>query len=573
MRIRFDRFEADTQSGELRRDGLKVRLQQQPFQLLVALLDRAGEVVTRDELQRRLWPADTFVDFDQGLNKAVNGLRFALRDRLQKPRFIETLPRRGYRFIGQLERDETAVPVLQVRSLAVLPLENLSSDAGEEYFSDGMTEELICALAKIRGLRVISRTSVMAYKRARRPLPEIAKQLQVDAVVEGTVVRVDGKVRITAQLIYAPEDRHLWSGRYERDLRDVLLLQAEIARGIAHEIRQVVEPADAEQHKVVPEAYESRLKGIYFRDRMTPGDLLKSVEFFLRAIELVPEDAEARGELAQAYFYLGLFGVDRPSVMASKAREQALAALRIDEGVAAAHNAMASVHVLGSWDWARAEEECRRAVELKPGQSVTHAALADYISIQGRHEEAIEEFGRVLDLDPISRMYLGHSALVFYRARRYDEAVAQCRKALEVDASYANALWFLALAQEGRGQLTESVAALEKAAGLSKGRHYQALLARAYALTGQEARARQILDCLMAASRENYVSPLDIAVVQAGLGEVDATFEWLEEAYRQQVFRIIEITTPMFEGLREDERWESLVRRIGLWENGSAIRM
>ena len=253
----------------------------------------------------------------------------------------------------------------------------------------------------------------MAYKRARRPLPEIAKQLQVDAVVEGTVVRVDGKVRITAQLIYAPEDRHLWSGRYERDLQDVLLLQAEIARGIAQEIRQVVEPAGSEQQRVDPEAYESRLKGIYFRDRMTPGDLLRSVEFFLHAIELVPEDAEARGELAQAYFYLALFGVDRPSVMVSKAREQALAALRIDEGVAAAHNAMASVHVLGSWDWSRAEAECRRAVELKPGQSVTHAALADYISIQGRHEEAIEEFGRVLDLDPISRMYLGHSGWCF----------------------------------------------------------------------------------------------------------------------------------------------------------------
>jgi TolB-like protein len=477
--IRFERFEVNARSGELFRQGAKVKLQNQLFQVLLALLERPGEVVTREELKRKLWPENTFVDFDQGLNKAINGLRAALRDRAKKPRFIETLPQRGYRFIAPLEK--TAIDsggvmrtpdgvrpahAPRIDSLVVLPLENISGDPAEEYFSDGMTEELICAVARIGSLRVISRTSAMMYKGARKPLPEIAKELRVDAVVEGTVARAGEKVRITAQLIYAPEDRHLWSGRYERDMRDILLLQGEIAQGIAGEIHKLLDPehaSPARSRRVHPQAYEARLKGAFFRDKMTPRDLEKSIGFFTQAIDLDSADAQTYGELSQAYFYMGLFGVAQPGEMFSKAKAHALTALRLDETIAAAHNALAVIHVLGDWDWDRAEAESRRAVELSPGHSVTHAQLADYLSIRARHDEAIQEFSRVLELDPISRMYLGHFGLILYRARRYDESIAQCRKALDVDPNYANALWFMALSLEQKGELSESVAKLEQA--------------------------------------------------------------------------------------------------------------
>src|SRR6202140_1159672 len=287
--FRFGLFEVDTRSGELRRQGSKVNLQEQPFQVLVLLLERHGDVVTREELNERLWPENTFVDFERGLNKAINKLRVALRDDAEKPRFIETLPQHGYRFIAPVEN---IAPVRDrvrpqhppnIDSLAVLPLENLSGDPAQEYFSDGLTEELICAVARIASLRVISRTSVMPYKGSRKSLPAIAKELCVDAVVEGSVTRSDQKVRITVQLIYAPDDRHLWSGRYERELRDILQLQAEIAEDIASQIHKLVvpgQPPSVPARKVHPQAYEACLKGNFFRDKMTPDDLEKSIEFF-----------------------------------------------------------------------------------------------------------------------------------------------------------------------------------------------------------------------------------------------------------------------------------------------------
>lgn len=563
--IRFGIFEIDVQAGELLREGIGVKLQNQPFQVLMMLLERPGGVVTREALQERLWPGSTFGDFDQGLNKAINGLRAALADSARQPRFIETLPQRGYRFIA---------PVVYVKpmcgrvdSLAVLPLENLSDDPGEEYFSDGMTEELICAVAKIPSLRVISRTSVMFYKGVRRPLPEIARELRVDAVVEGTVSRAAGKIRITAQLIHAPEDRHLWSGRYERDLSDVLSMQAEIAADIAGQIQKAMLPDAAGlalRPRVHPEAYEACLKGNFIRDKMTPIDLMKSIEYFHRAIELCPTYAQAYGDLSQTYFYLGLFGVRSSQETFSQAKWNAAKALELDETIAIAHNSMAAVHVLFDWDWARAETECRRAMELSPGHPVMHVHFADYLSIRARHDEAAAAFGRALELDPISRVYLAHFGLILHRARRYDESIAQCRKALEIDPNYANALWFLGLSLEQKGDLSQAIATLEKAVSLTAAPHHRALLGRAYALAGESAQAHVIIGKLTALSGERYVSPFDFAVVHAGLGDRDAAFHWLEEAYRQRVFRLVELTLPMFDHLRPDSRWRDLACRVGL---------
>jgi tetratricopeptide (TPR) repeat protein len=430
-----------------------------------------------------------------------------------------------------------------------------------------MTEELISAISKISSLRVISRTSVMRYKGARRSLPAIAKELRVHAVVEGSVARSGETVRIIAQLIRASDDGHLWSGRYERELRDILHLQAEIAESIAGQIRKLVRP---EMHPLVrapqvhPQAYEARLKGNFFRDKMTPMDLEKSTEFFIQAIGLDPAYAQAYADLSQSYFYLGLFGAAPPNELFTEAKANAVKALELDETVAAAHNALAVIHILYGWDWAAAEAECRRAMQLSPGDSVTRQHMADYMSIRARHDEAIAEFNRVLELDPISRVQLGHFGLVLHRARRYDESIAQCEKALDVDPDYANALWFMALSLEQKGQLPESISKLERAVSLSPGLHYRALLGRAYALAGERAKALNILEELKAFSRQRYVSPFDLAVVYLGLGELNPAFQCLEDAYRQRVFRLVELTLPMFDAVRSDHRWKDLVGRVGL---------
>jgi TolB-like protein/Tfp pilus assembly protein PilF len=574
-RFRFGNFEFDPASGELFRQGHKIRFQSQLSRVLAMLVERPGEVVSREQLQKTIWPDGTFVDFDRGLNKAINGLRACLRDSASKPRIIETLPRKGYRFIASVEtaaifvsgaRLEPGV-AMRIESLAVLPLANQSGDPAEEYFADGMTEELISAISRIQSLRVISRTSVMRYKGTRKYLPAIARELHVDAVVEGSVARSGSKVRITAQLIYAPEDRHLWSGRYERELRDVLQLQAEIAENIAGQINKVIDPGKkaGRPRPIHAQAYEAFLRGNFFRDKMTPSDLHKSIEFFSQAIDLDPAYAQAYADLSQSYFFLGVFGMATPGDTFPKAKAAALRALELDETVTAAHNALASVHILYDWDWAKAEAECLQAIQLSPGDPVARVHMADFMSIQGRHDEAVAEFRRALALAPISRVFIAHFGLILYRARRYDEAIEQCRKALEVDENYANALWFLALSLEQTGQLAESIAALEKAVNVSTGgAHYLALLGRAYALAGNRERTVEILNELEALATKRYISPFDFALLYLGLGDRTSAFRFLLEAHSQRVFRLIELTMPMFDDLRGDARWETLVGRMGL---------
>lgn len=579
-RIRFGTFEVDTRSGELHRKGSRVKLQAQPFQVLALLLERPGEVVTREELTGQLWPENTFVDFERGLNKAVNKLREALRDDAEKPRFIETLPQRGYRFIAEIsasarpstmiseERDALPSPIpARIDSIAVLPLDNHSGDPAQEYFSDGMTEELISAISRISSLRVISRTSVMTYKGTRKSLPAIARELRVDAVVEGSVARSGDKVRVTAQLIYARDDRHLWAARYERELRDVLQLQAEIAQDIASQVHKLLDPRQLSPfpaRKVHPQAFETALRANFLRDKMTPAELAKGAELYAEAVAIDPNYAQAYANLSQCLFYMGLFGMGPCRELFLKAKTNALKALQLDETVAAAQNALAAFHILHDWDWDRAEAVCRRGVELRPGDSAARLHLADYMSIQARHDEAIAEFKRALEFDPISRVYIGYFGLLCYRARRYDESIAHCQKALDIDPYYCNAMWFMALSLEQKGQLSEAIAQLEKAVNLSGAPLFLALLSRAHALSGDRTKALEILARLKALSQQRYVSPFDFAVVHMGLGDLTSGFAQLEEAYQQRVFRIIELTMPMFDNLHSDPRWRDLVQRIGL---------
>jgi TolB-like protein/DNA-binding winged helix-turn-helix (wHTH) protein/Flp pilus assembly protein TadD len=616
--IRFGVFEVNLQSGELRKQGLKIRLQEQPFQILAMLLVRPGEVITREEVCQKLWARDTFVDFNQSLGTAIKKLRQALGDDAETPRYIETLSRRGYRFIAPVETAGAdlrvppsegshpgaslrkwwwlasagvllAIPLLsiglnisgmrdrllslrtppRIASLAVLPLENLSGDSAQEYFADGMTDELITEVAKISSLRVISRTSIMQYKGAHKPLAAIASELGVEAVVEGTIVRSGQKVRITAQLVQARDDRHLWSENYEGDLGDVLRLQEEVAQAIAGRIQGKLAPQEhtspPRARPVNPQAYEAYLKGSFFRNKLTEEGLEKSIELFTQAIELDPPYAQSYAALSQSYVYLGIFGFRPSEAVYPKARAVAMKALERDETLAEAHAALADVKKGYDWDWAGAEAEYKRALELNPSYSLAHAWYADYLSKRGRHEEAIAEARRARELDPISVGRTAFLAAILYRARKYDEAIGACQKALELDSNHPNTFWFLALSYEQKREFPEAIAQLEKAVRLTRGSPmYRGLLANAYALAGERAKALSTLDELKALSQQRYVSPLDIAVVYTGLGDRNSAFQWLEKAYQERTMRIQELPQPIFDSLRSDPRFRDLMRRIGL---------
>ena len=488
-RLRFGVFEVDLRGGELRKHGLRIRLQAQPFQLLAMLLEHPGEMVSREDLQKKLWPADTFVDFDHGLNKAINKIRDALGDSADSPRYVETVARRGYRFLAEVRTvdgpaphgiglvnqslAEATIPTLPdladkpatprhltlslvwttavlvaviavlaawiyhsrsrpstvIRSLAVLPLESLSGDAAQDYFADGMTDELITDLGKISALRVISRTSVMPYKRVRKPLTTIARELGVDAVVEGTVLRSGDRVRITAQLIEASSDKHLWAQSYEGDLRDTLTLQNQVARAIAEQIRISLNPREEgalKNTKVVnPEAYVSYLKGRYFWNKRTAEGLTKAIEYFNEAIAKDPTYGQAYAGLADSYAVLGNsdFAVLSSRDAYTKAKAAATKALELDNSLGEAHTSLAFCLGHFEWRWDAAEEEYQQAIALNPGYPTAHQWYALQLSLLGRFDEAIAEMKKAESLDPLSLVISADVADVLFAARRYDESI------------------------------------------------------------------------------------------------------------------------------------------------------
>ena len=606
--LRFGIFEVDLASGELRKQGVRIKLQEQPFQALVALIERPGEVLTREELQKRLWPGDTVVDFDRGLNKAINRLREAVGDDADHPRFIETLPQRGYRFLAHVESAaptpaaphpppdnapgvwrrrwltmggalivvvllaaglrllrSTARPI---ESIAVLPLENLSGNPDQEYFSDGMTDELIGEIARIGSLRVISRTSIMQYKRgARKSLPAIARELNVDAIVEGTVSQSGRKVRITAQLIRASDDRHLWSEKYERDLADVLALQGEVARAIASQIEIKLTPQQqtslARARRVNPEAYEAFLRGNFSLYQGMRG-LDKSIEFFTQAIKIDPSQADAYVGLAQALSYVGLFGVRPSAETYPEARVAALKALELDESNAGAHSVMAGIKEGYDWDMAGANVEYQRALQLKPGDLRTRLYYAEYLSRMGQHDPAVAESRRALALDPISPLVHNNLAMLLWRAHRYDEAIEQSEQAIKPDPHFVNALWWQGLSYAGKRDFPKSIDCLQKAISLNDGPLFRALLGHVYGLAGDRTKAVGVLEWLTKLSKQRYVSPVDFAVVYAGLGDADSTFHWLEKAYQTRTARVHELPQPYYDSLHADPRYADLMKRVGL---------
>jgi TolB-like protein/DNA-binding winged helix-turn-helix (wHTH) protein/Flp pilus assembly protein TadD len=634
--VRFGTYEVSLQSGEVRKAGLRVRVQQQPMKLLEILLERPGEVVTREELRTRVWADESFGDFDQAVNIAIAKLRSALGDSAENPRYIETLPKRGYRFIADVsvvdadvrpKRPEsrpgdrpatdsghkiqaagpTITPVapkrrlwparrvivalalvlclplfavwlsrsrgrapVGIRSVAVLPLENLSGDASQNYFADGMTDELITDLAQISALRVISRTSVMVYKGARKPLPEIARELNVDAVVEGTVLRSGDQIRITAQLIEASTDKHLWSQSYEAELRDTLALQNKVARAVADQIRISLTPQEQAALKSVkvvnPEAYESCLKGRYFWNKRTADGLKVALAYFNQAIEEDPKYARAYSGLADTYALLGdwQYAVMSPKEAFPKAKAAAIKALELDGALGEAHNSLAFVLDGFDWDLESGGKEFRRAIELNPGYATAHHWYAWHLSLLGRYDEAIAEMRKAENLDPLSLIINADLAELLVLAHSYDESVRQSLKTIEMDANFPLAHNQLAQAYLQKHMYDEAVAELRKAVQLSGGSPTCiANLARAYVVSGKRSEAVKLLSDLKKRSTPGYSNASEIAMIYASLGDTDQAMNWLEKGYDER-FNPGVLLRPGFDPLRSDSRFQNLLHRIGL---------
>jgi TolB-like protein/Tfp pilus assembly protein PilF len=497
--IRFGVFEVDLRTGELRKNDVKVKLQEQPLQVLQILVENPGAVVTREQLQQRIWPSDTFVDFDHGLYNGIKRLREALGDSANTPHYIETLARRGYRFIGRL--DSGATTPSPIRSLAVLPLENLSRDPEQEYFAEGLTEVLITTLAKVGELRLVSRTSIMLYKGVRRPLREIARELDVDAIVEGTVLRAGGRVRITAQLINAAKDKHLWAESYERNLRDVLALQSEVAQAIAREIRVIVTPQEqvqlAQVSPVDPEAYEAYLKGRYHWSKGSSETLNRAIQYFNDAIRFDPAYAPGYTGLAEAYSDLAVFDFQPPTKAFPKAKDAALKAIEIDSNLADAHGVLASVAWAYDWDWLGAEKEYENAFGLRAVSPSMRSRYSLYLINVGRVHEAISEARQAHKLDPLSPVATATVGWVYMLARQYDEALVWYNRGLELEP-YAGALTRadIAWTQVLKGAHAEAISEYEKLPHRPTAAENQAVAGGLGFLLAVSGRRREALDII-----------------------------------------------------------------------------
>ena len=465
-------------------------------------------------------------------------------------------------------------PTVPIRSLAVLPLENLSRDPEQEYFADGMTDELITQLAKISALRVISRTSVMRFKNARKPLPEIARELHVDAVVEGTVVRSGERVRVTAQVIQANPEMHLWAERYDRSLGDSVTMQGELAREISRAIRVKLTPQDQSRlagvRRVDREAYEAFLKGRFYWNKRTEAATQTALAYFQQAIEKDPTDALAFTGLADSYMSLALTEalqeVLAPREAIPKARAAVDRVLQIDDTLAEPHASLAHIKFQYERDWLGAEKEFKRAIELNPNYANAHHWYALSLMWMGRPDQALDEINRARELDPLLLAINANLGFILAGAHQYDKAIEQCRKTLEMEPNFAHAHYRLGEIYVLRGTYVEAVPELQKAIALSEGSPRAiAELGLAHALLGNKREALKLLGDLKGLSKRRYVSPFDFALIDGGLGERDLALEWLETAYEERATSLNLLkASPAFKGIRSDPRFTALVRRIGL---------
>ena len=615
--VRFGDFELDFANAELRRNGNLVKLQQQPARVLVLLVNHAGQIVTRQQLAREIWGTETFVDFEQGLNYAIRQIRTALEDDADHPRFLETLPRRGYRFIAPIERTDLSefsvpkteisiVPAKQnetprsywrwavaglcvvtltalalryrkpqseglaenndIQSIAVLPLANLSSDPNQDYFSDGLTDELITELTKTGNLRVISRTSVIGFKNSHKSIPEIGRNLHVDAVVEGTVERVANHVRIRAQLIRAETDHHMWAESYDRDVSDILSLEREVAQDIAQQIGHRIAQGNAPPIKFSAAAHEDYLRGRYYWNKRSGEGIRKGIEYFQKAIDQEPGYALAYAGLADSYVMLANWGYAPPAESYLKAKAAALRALELDDQLAEAQTSLAYVNLLNDWDWQGSEKRFRQAIALNPNYASAHHFYSILLMASGRQSEAVAEIRRAQELDPLSLIVNDVVGWIYYEGRQYDQAIQQFNKTLEMDPNYAPVLLDLGTAYLRKGDHRNALASFERAIA-SGGENSVALsdLAQAHALSGNRAEALKILRKLESSAAKTFVSSWDLSFIYAALGEKKKALELLKTAVNGHVGWVVRLgIDPAFESLRSDPQFQELVHRVGI---------
>jgi TolB-like protein/Flp pilus assembly protein TadD len=562
--IRFDEFELD-HSGELRSGGRKIKLQDQPLQILQFLIERHGQIVTREELRSKIWPSDTFVDFDHGINNAIKRLREALGDTAETPHFIETLPRRGYRFVAKLETSAEA------RSLAVLPLENLSRDPEQEYFADGLTEALITSLAKIAALRVVSRTTIMKYKGVRsKSIPEIAQELGADRIVEGTVLRSGDRLRISVQLIDASTDTHLWAETYERALQDVLTLQAEVARAIAEEIRVKLTPEEQAQlrrtRRVNAEAYELYLKGRYHWNKRNLPGLTKGAEYFQQAIDRDPTYAAAYAGLADTASRLGFWTDAPPEEACARGKAAALQAIEMDNTLSDAYAALAYTSLHYDFDIRAAREAADRAIELDPYNPLALQGRGLCLAVRGQSEDAVAELGRALQLEPLNVHFIWNKAAFHYFARQYGEALELSMKGLELDPKSAALHWILGLTLVQEQMYQRAMEEGEEAVQISaRAPFFLGGLGYIYGAAGRDEDALQVIRDLGHLSQQRHVSPFWTGTIYAAIPRIDEAFLWLERAREERAPWMVYVKVlPWFDKLRADPRYYRLLQRMNI---------
>jgi TolB-like protein/DNA-binding winged helix-turn-helix (wHTH) protein/Flp pilus assembly protein TadD len=607
-KARFGHFEADLQARELRKGGIRIKIHEQPFQILEALLERPGEIVTREELRQRVWADNTFVDFDQSLNKAINRVRAALGDNAANPRFIETLSRRGYRLLVPVERPEAPAPAVafavtnsmrsrrkslpllcggtvaavaaiagaitlwptakpsSIRSLVVLPLTNLSGHADQDYFADGVTEAITTELASIPGLRVVSTTTAMQYKRNRKSLPGIARALGVDAVIEGSLLRTGDRVRVLLKLIEAESERPLWAETYDMDVADILRLQDDVVRLVAAEIRVQVNPQRRRQaaRRVDPAALDHYLKGYSLAQLRTEQALHKSIEHFQQAIAVDPDYARAYVALGNSYALLIAYHLIPSQEAYRRLKAAATRAIELDETLGEAHMLLAGAKLYSEWDWPAAEKLFRHTLQLNPSSAVARQRYGGALAWMGRSDEALAEIRWAQELDPLSLTYRINEGQTYYHRRDFRRATELLRQTVERDPKHFNAWLCLGLSYVAEGIYDEGVRAMRNAVALAPGPHTRSSLAYALAKSGRKEEALGFIGELESGQLA-YGSAYNIAVVYAGLGDKDRAFEWLNKGYEERSRYMMYLRVdPVMDNLRSDPRFAALLNKVGL---------
>ncbi|MGH9498105.1 MAG: TPR end-of-group domain-containing protein [Terriglobales bacterium] len=623
-------FELDARAFELRSAGIPLKLKPIPMELLILLIERRGELVTREEIVERIWGKGVFLDTDNSINGAISKIRQLLRDDAEQPKFVQTVTSKGYRFLAPVETRsistvETAPngsapavapalaasaperkksdsrfltivlsaavalaiasvayfqaiephlrshPVPARTMVAVLPFENLTGDAGQDYFSDGMTEEMITQLGRLDPghLGVIARTSVMHYKHSQESLDEISRSLGVQYVLEGSLRRDGDRVRISAQLIQVKDQTHLWAQQYDRQVNGLLTVESEIAREISDEIQialgnhKPIAPTPSQISPPESEAYDLYLKGLYFWNKRNTEGFQQAIKYFKQATVKDPKNARAYAGLADSYALIGGYSGVPSGEFMSRARTAAQRAVELDDGLPEAHTALALVVQNYDFDWQTAEKEFKRAIDINANYSTAHQWYAEHLMWQGRFEEALRESEHARQLDPLSLIIASDNAVILLYARQYDRAIVQFRAVLDMDPNFSRAQ-MIRQAYVEKGMAAEVAAALE-AVPPTNSPWYWTELATVYGRVGRNQEALRALGKLLELSRDRPVDPMEIAIAYVCVGNNSEAMSFLEKAYAQRSSSLIAIKVdPLFDPLRDDPRFQDLLRRVGL---------